>query len=427
MDDIKTAYSLIKGFKGDEYSFGLDCLENIPDHIRDFGDNTFLVISESDWAKPLKKKILSLLKVSKINIIGYMDTCPPNSPSDSVIELARVLEEKRPSTLTCVGGGSAIDCAKCANVLFSLFPGGNDIERFFGVGKVTEIMKKNKKDLLPFIAVQVTSGSGSHLTKYSNITMTDTLQKKLINDEAVIPDRAVFDYLNTKTMPLDLTLDGALDGLSHSIESYFGSKGTDEELFEKVCLTSIRLIIDNLPSLATDLNNVRLRETIGLATDLGGYAIMIGSTNGPHLNSFSMVDILSHGRACAILQPYYTVFFAPSIRDKIIKLIKIYSKYLKEDLSGIDIDNTSSRVLGETLAEAMINFSKKIGFPTKLDEVKGYNDAHHNKALEAAKNPQLEMKLKGMHVSLDPRYIDDYMGRILRAARTGDFSLIKNL
>ena len=427
MDDIKKAYSLIKDYKGDKYSFGLDCLDSIPDHIKRFGDNTFLIISENDWAKPLKTEILGLLKKSNIVIKGLMDTCPPNSPSDSVLSLARALEEKRPATLTCVGGGSALDCAKCANVLHSLFPGEDDIERFFGVGKVTSIMKKQDKKLLPFIAVQVTSGSGSHLTKYSNITMTDTLQKKLISDEAVIPDGAVFDYLSTKTMPRDLTLDGALDGLSHSIESYFGSKGNDEGLFEEICLTSIRLIIDNLPGLAADLENERLREIIGLATDLGGYSIMIGSTNGPHLNSFSLVDILSHGRACAILQPYYTVFFAPSIRNKIIKLLGIYSSYLKEDLTTIDFSNTTSRSLGEMLANAMIVFSKKIGFPTRLDDVEGFDNTHYKKALVAAKNPQLEMKLKGMPVALGQGHIDRYMGGVLEAARTGDFALIENL
>ncbi len=41
---------------------------------------------------------------------------------------------------------------------------------------------------------------------------------------------------------------------------------------------------------------------------------MIGGTNGAHLTSFSLVDILSHGRACGLMNPYYTVFFAPAIQ-----------------------------------------------------------------------------------------------------------------
>ena len=48
-------------------------------------------------------------------------------------------------------------------------------------------------------------------------------------------------------------------------------------------------------------------------------------------------------------------------------------------------------------------------------------------ALAAAKNPQLEMKLKNMPVPLNASMIDDYMGPILQAARTGDLDSIRTL
>lgn len=47
--------------------------------------------------------------------------------------------------------------------------------------------------------------------------------------------------------------------------------------------------------------------------------------------------------------------------------------------------------------------------------------------IDAAKNPQLEMKLNNMPVPLTSEMIDDYMGPILEAAKTEDFRLIKNL
>ena len=47
--------------------------------------------------------------------------------------------------------------------------------------------------------------------------------------------------------------------------------------------------------------------------------------------------------------------------------------------------------------------------------------------LTAAKNPQLDMKLKNMPVPLNASLIDEYMGPILNAAKTGDLSLIKNI
>ena len=74
-----------------------------------------------------------------------------------------------------------------------------------------------------------------------------------------------------------------------------------------------------------------------MGTDLGGYAIMIGGTSGPHLNSFSLVDVLTHGRACALMNPYYTVFFAPAIENKLQMIGAIYKKYgyIDEDVNAL--------------------------------------------------------------------------------------------
>ncbi|MCJ7735889.1 MAG: iron-containing alcohol dehydrogenase, partial [Anaerolineae bacterium] len=46
--------------------------------------------------------------------------------------------------------------------------------------------------------------------------------------------------------------------------------------------------------------------------------------------------------------------------------------------------------------------------------------------LAAAKNPQLKMKLENMPVALSAETVDEYMGPILRAAVSGDLSIIKS-
>jgi len=49
-----------------------------------------------------------------------------------------------------------------------------------------------------------------------------------------------------------------------------------------------------------------------------------------------------------------------------------------------------------------------------------------DKILAAAKDPQLEMKLKNMPLPLSAATVDEYMGPIIRAAINGDLSVIKN-
>ncbi len=166
------------------------------------------------------------------------------------------------------------------------------------------------------------------------------------------------------------------------------------------------------------------REALGLATDLGGYAIMLGGTSGAHLTSFSLVDILSHGRACALMNPYYAVFFAPAVEGplRVVGSIARQLGYTQEDT-----DSLEGRRLGLAIARALIAFLEKVGLPSRLDEVPGFSQAHIERALKAAKDPQLKMKLENMPVPLTAEMGDDYMGPVLEAARTGNLELIRNV
>ena len=150
---------------------------------------------------------------------------------------------------------------------------------------------------------------------------------------------------------------------------------------------------------------------------------MIGGTNGGHLTSFSLVDILSHGRACAIMNPYYTVFFAPAIEGPLLLVGRIYKE---AGLTKADVEKLKGRELGIAVAEAMFELARRIGLPTCLGQVEGFRRDHIDRALTAAKNPQLEMKLQNMPVPLTAQMVDEYMGPVLEAAMEGDLGIIKN-
>lgn len=96
--------------------------------------------------------------------------------------------------------------------------------------------------------------------------------------------------------------------------------------------------------------------------------------------------------------------------------------YLTEDLSSL-----TGRDLGLAVANGFFAFAKAVDFPTTLCEVQGFTQAHIDRALTAAKNPQLKMKLENMPIPLTAAMIDEYMGPILEAGKTGDLNLIKNV
>ncbi len=105
---------------------------------------------------------------------------------------------------------------------------------------------------------------------------------------------------------------------------------------EPVAVECIRLVVNYLPAVLAVPHDPEGRMALGLATDLGGYCIMLGGTNGAHLTSFSLVDILSHGRACGMLNPYYTVFFAPAIETPLKVVGRIYQQagYTRADIES---------------------------------------------------------------------------------------------
>jgi alcohol dehydrogenase len=433
------AEELIREWKGEDYAFGMDVLEKVGELAASFGESALLVVADlgQEWIKPLHERIMDVLdekEVAFASIIG----AGPNAPREDVYRIANEIAKVYPDSVIAVGGGSTIDAVKAASILSTYLPeevmehlGASEalastIEPYFGVGNVTKIKGALELEPTPVIAVQTIASSGAHLTKYSNITDPMSGQKKLIVDMAVVPPKSVFDYSVTLGAPRGLTLDGALDGIAHMWEVFMG--GTGQEWYDKmkeVAVEGISLIVESLPAAMKDPNDADARLKLGLGTDLGGYAIMIGGTNGGHLGSFSLVDVLSHGRACAVLNPYYTVLFSPAIQDQLRTVGAIFKE--AGFISG-DLDALEGRELGETVAQGMIAFSRSIGFPVTLEET-GATPAHIERMISAAKNPQLESKLKNMPTPMDPSKgdVETYMRPVLEAAFSGDFSKIRTM
>jgi len=422
MEKLKEkARELMNEFKGSNYIYGIGCLERTDELTATFGRKILFITNLQKRDPQHFEKIVDSLSHSDLEIIGTVKSSRPNSPKEDVSKLKEEILKAGADCVIVASGGSGIDAAKAAIVLADL---GGDIEDYFGVGKVNERLSRTGKNLLPCLAIQTASSSAAHLTKYSNITDLETYQKKLIIDEAIVPPRALFDYSLTKSMSASFTSDGAFDGLAHSLEAYYGATPESFQKIQEIALTGIELIVASVEKAVTEPSDMEAREALGLAADLGGYAIMIGGTNGAHLTSFSLVDILSHGRACALLNPYYTVFFAPAIQEQLKQLAELFLRHNLIEKSSI---NLRDRDLGLAVAKALSELGKRVGFPTTLREIEGMSKTHINKALEAAKNPQLESKLKNMPIPLSADMVDDYMRPVLEAALDGDFSLIKTI
>jgi alcohol dehydrogenase len=422
MSDFETARSLLKDFKGGDYLYGAGVLQSVGRIIAKAGKRAVLVRgtfpNSDDYVDIIRNSAADAGVVFGAEFKGVR----PNAPREDLLRLADDLHSVDYDVLVSFGGGSTIDAAKAAEVLRTA---GGEIDDYFGTGLVTGALERACKSLSPHVAIQSVASSAAHLSKYSNITDVTSGQKKLIVDDAIVPQYPLFDYSVNQGISVELVADGALDGVSHALEVLYGAVG--KPTYEKVAAIAaacIRLVVNYLPRAIDDRADMLANEALCLATDLGGYAIMVGGTNGGHLTSFSLVDVLSHGRACAMMNPYYSVFFAPAIEAPLRLVGNIFQD---AGYSNADFEKLDGRDLGVAVAEAMFSLAKKINFPVRLNEVAGLTDEHIERALTAAKNPQLKMKLENMPVPLNAEMINEYMKPVLLAAYSGDVSLIKNV
>ena len=434
-ENIERAKKILRDWKGDSYTFGENVLERTGDYAKQYGKKAALVVTElgQAWIEGPLERVKACLKA---NAVGFelVSGARPNAPREDVYRIALQVARSRSDLIVALGGGSTIDASKAAAVLNTYAPaevmeilaaGAGDadsIEPYFGTGTVTKIKDKTGRPVKPVVAVETAASSGAHLTKYSNITDPVSGQKKLIVDEAIVPPSSVFDYSLTLDSPISLTLDGGLDGIAHAWEVFMGTSGAAYEKVKDVAELCLRLVVYGLQRVKKEKRDLDGRIALGLGTDLGGYSIMLGGTSGPHLGSFSLIDILSHGRACALLNPYYTVLFAPVVQNQLKIAADIFKEagYISEDMKSL-----SGRNLGMAVAKGMIAFAKDLNFPITLKEA-GATREHIDRMLGAAKNPQLKMKLQNMPTPMDAEKgdVDRLMKPVLEAAYSGDLSLI---
>jgi alcohol dehydrogenase class IV len=229
-------------------------------------------------------------------------------------------------------------------------------------------------------------------------------------------------------MPIPVTVDGILDAIAHCFEVFSGlpANAPQEKYDLAAAMTeaAIELTIQYAPKVIKNPKDMEAREAIGLATDLGGYAIMIGGTHGPHMTSFSLVNLAGHGTACGLMNPYYAILFAPAIEKQLRLAARLFKKY---GYISNDPDTLSGRDLGIAFAEGMVAFGKAVGAPVTLRELPKWDEVYVKKIIEAAKDPQLDMKLKNMPIPLNASMVDEFMGPVIKAAVTGDFSIIKTM
>lgn len=202
--------------------------------------------------------------------------------------------EAKAAFVVGIGGGSAMDAAKCIAVL-AANPGMTQTQLYaFDWANAP----------LKTVAVGTTAGTGSEVTKVAVITTPDG-RKKSFHHEAVFPALALGDPGYTMSLPPMVTRSTMVDVLAHCAESFFSRSAN--HISRCYAVEGIRLLLPVFRVMAeSGCENLDYdtREALYCASIYGGLAINVTGTCFPHTIGYLLTETfgIPHGTACAVFQ-----------------------------------------------------------------------------------------------------------------------------
>lgn len=221
-----------------------------------------------------------------VKIVRFTDF-QPNPLYENVQAGVELFRTEACDAIIAVGGGSAMDVAKCIK-LYSNLPGdGAD-----GSWLKTNIVPND----IPFLAMPTTSGTGSEATRFAVIYYDGA--KQSVSDYSCIPGTVLMDASVLKTLPEYQKKATMMDALCHAIESFWSVNSTDQS--KEYSRAAIKGVLENMKDYLanTDIGNAGLL----LAANTAGKAINITQTTAGHAMCYKITSLFgcAHGHAAIL-------------------------------------------------------------------------------------------------------------------------------
>lgn len=219
----------------------------------------------------------------------------PNPVYEDVCKGIDLFQITKCDSILAVGGGSAIDVAKCIKLAVLAKEGNASL-----IPPLVSTRVECDGSKIPFIAIPTTAGTGSESTH--NAVMYYEGAKQTVTNDGVLPDYAVLEPSVLKTLPLYQKKCTMMDALCQGIESWWSVNSTEESY--KYSRKTIELIMANWRKYIFD-NDDEAAKQIMFAANYGGKAINITQTTAAHAFSYKITSLykLPHGHAVAVCLP----------------------------------------------------------------------------------------------------------------------------
>jgi len=368
--------------------FGQGVTREVGMDLRDMqAQRVLLVIDPALAPLPTGETVIESLKENRLDF-DVFDGVKVEPTDQSFKAATEVAPAGGYDAFVAVGGGSAMDTAKAAN-LYSTYPAD-----FFDyvnapIGKGLPV----PGPLKPLIAVTTTAGTGSETT---GVAIFDYLEKKAktgIAHRYLKPTLGIVDPDNTRTLRPGVAASTGTDVLSHALESYtalpFDRRPKPARPLERPAYQGSNPISDVWALKALEIANryfIRaVRDTSDdeargqmlLAAALAGIGFGNAGVHLPHGMSYPVagmvrdyrpadyqVDhaIVPHGISVVLNTPAVARFTAPADPARHLRAAEAL---------GADVSHAAPEDAGAILADRVTYFLKELNLPNGLSAV-GY-------------------------------------------------------
>jgi hydroxyacid-oxoacid transhydrogenase len=289
--------------------YGAGVTREIGVDLADRGHKRVMVVTDRVVAGlPPVTTVLDSLQASKIGIVLY-DYVRVEPTDTSLRDISEVALRESCDAFVAVGGGSAIDTAKAAN-LYSTHPPRDFLDYVNPpIGKGLAV----PGPLKPLFAIPTTAGTGSETTGVAVFDLEQMHVKTGISSRYLKPTLGYLDPEHTRTLPPAVTASAGLDVLCHAVESYTVIPFTERPrparpslrptyqganpISDVWSLQALRMVATHLGRVFDDAGDDEARGQMMLAASFAGIGFGSAGVHLPHAMAYPVAGGVKSYRA----------------------------------------------------------------------------------------------------------------------------------
>ena len=294
--------------------FGAGRIAELPSALAAAGIKKPLLVTDAGLVNlPVTQNALGILKNSGIEA-GVFSDVKPNPIAANVNAGINVLRKGGYDGVIAFGGGSGLDTGKVIAFM------AGQTRPMWDFEDISDWWTRaDPKGIFPIVAVPTTAGTGSEVGRAGVITDETTHTKKVIFHPLMMPKVVIADPELTVGMPAFITVGTGFDALAHCLEAYCAPGY--HPLADGIAVEGVRLVLENLPKVAANPNDIEARGHMMSAAAMGATAFQKG-LGAIHALSHPVGALYDthHGMTNAVFMPYVLAFNRDAIEVRIARL-----------------------------------------------------------------------------------------------------------